>query len=86
MLAERLTRRGTKRPSTGIVHLGLGAFFRAFGCVYVADAMQASGGDWGIVGVSLLNPIRATRCARRTGPIPRSRWCPTGHSFARSMC
>jgi fructuronate reductase len=56
LLAERLTRRGTKRPSTGIVHLGLGAFFRAFGCVYVADAMQASGGDWGIVGVSLLNP------------------------------
>lgn len=41
------------RPATGIVHLGLGAFFRAFGCVYVADAMAASGGDWGIVGVSL---------------------------------
>ncbi len=41
------------RPATGIVHLGLGAFFRAFGCVYIADAMRASGGDWGIVGVSL---------------------------------
>lgn len=39
--------------SAGIVHLGLGAFFRAFGCVYVADAMAASGGDWGIIGVSL---------------------------------
>ncbi|AZV76747.1 mannitol dehydrogenase family protein [Parasedimentitalea marina] len=52
-----------QRPKTGIVHLGLGAFFRAFGCVYVADAMAASGGDWGIVGVSLRSP--ATRDALR---------------------
>ncbi len=44
------------KPATGIVHLGLGAFFRAFGCVYIADAMAASGGDWGIVGVSLRSP------------------------------
>lgn len=49
------------RPATGIVHLGLGAFFRAFGCVYLAEAMAASGGDWGIVGVSLRSP--ATRDA-----------------------
>lgn len=53
----------TTRPATGIVHIGLGAFFRAFGCVYVADAMKASGGDWGIVGVSLRSP--ATRDALR---------------------
>ncbi|MFL4471774.1 mannitol dehydrogenase family protein [Tateyamaria armeniaca] len=51
----------TPRPASGIVHLGLGAFFRAFGCVYVADTMAASGGDWGIVGVSLRSP--ATRDA-----------------------
>lgn len=38
---------------TGIVHLGLGAFARAFACVYVQEAMEASGGDWGITGVSL---------------------------------
>lgn len=43
-------------PKTGIVHLGLGAFFRGFGCVFVADAMAASGGDWGITGVSLRSP------------------------------
>ncbi len=49
--------------ATGIVHLGVGAFFRGFGCVYVADAMAASGGDWGIVGVSLRSP--ATRDALR---------------------
>lgn len=45
-----------ERPQTGIVHLGLGAFFRAFGCVFIEDAMVASGGDWGIVGVSLRSP------------------------------
>lgn len=56
MPADRLMRPRTPRPATGIVHLGLGAFFRAFGCVYVADAMQAAGGDWGIVGVSLRSP------------------------------
>ncbi|MGJ8586280.1 MAG: mannitol dehydrogenase family protein [Marinosulfonomonas sp.] len=54
--AKRLKSSLGQRPATGIVHLGLGAFFRAFGCVYIADAMQASGGDWGIVGVSLRSP------------------------------
>lgn len=53
MPADRLSRRDGPRPATGIVHLGLGAFFRAFGCIYIAEAMQASGGDWGITGVSL---------------------------------
>ena len=53
MPADRLTRSDAARPGVGIVHLGLGAFFRGFGAVYVADAMAASGGDWGIVGVSL---------------------------------
>ncbi len=40
----------------GIVHLGLGAFFRAFGAIYIDDAVRVSGGDWGIVGVSLQSP------------------------------
>jgi fructuronate reductase len=44
------------RPGIGIVHLGLGAFFRAHGALYVAEAMRASGGDWGILGVSLQRP------------------------------
>jgi fructuronate reductase len=44
------------RPGVGLVHLGLGAFFRAHGALYVAEAMEASGGDWGIVGVSLVRP------------------------------
>jgi fructuronate reductase len=43
----------------GIVHLGLGAFFRAHGAIYTQEAMAASGGEWGILGVSLQSP--ATR-------------------------
>lgn len=50
---QRLGRSGAARPGAGIVHLGLGAFFRAFGAVYVEDAVRISGGDWGIIGVSL---------------------------------
>lgn len=53
--AERLTR-SRPAPPVGIVHLGLGAFFRAHGALYVAEAMAASGGDWGIAGVSLRSP------------------------------
>ena len=50
---QNLVRSSTPRPGVGIVHLGLGAFFRAFGAVYIEDAVRLSGGDWGIVGVSL---------------------------------
>lgn len=58
---NRLTRSLAPRPGAGIVHLGLGAFYRAFGAIYVAEAMARSGGDWGIIGVSLQSP--ATRDA-----------------------
>jgi fructuronate reductase len=54
--AERLTRSRPAAPRAGIVHLGLGAFFRAHGAIYVEEAMAASGGNWGIVGVSLQSP------------------------------
>ncbi len=56
LAAEPLRRTGPARPGVGIVHLGLGAFFRAHGAVYVAEAMRVAGGDWGIIGVSLRNP------------------------------
>ncbi|WP_308440868.1 mannitol dehydrogenase family protein [Catellatospora chokoriensis] len=36
----------------GILHLGLGAFFRAHQAVYIEAAMAARGGDWGIVAVA----------------------------------
>ncbi|WP_207100277.1 mannitol dehydrogenase family protein [Paracoccus shandongensis] len=48
-LPDRLFREPTTQA--GIVHLGLGAFFRAHGAVYVAEA-----GGWGITGVSLQSP------------------------------
>ena len=51
----RLVRSAAPRPGVGIVHLGLGAFFRAHGALYISEAMAASGGDWGIVGVSLVH-------------------------------
>ncbi len=41
-------------PKTGIVHLGLGAFFRAHGAVYIQEADRT--GEWGILGVSLQRP------------------------------
>ncbi|AZY94367.1 MULTISPECIES: mannitol dehydrogenase family protein [Paracoccus] len=47
----------------GIVHLGLGAFFRAHGAIYVEQAMAAFGGDWGIIGVSLQSPGTRDRLA-----------------------
>lgn len=56
MPAERLSRRGTEPARIGIVHLGLGAFFRAFGAPWIAEAVRAGGGDWDILGVSLRSP------------------------------
>ncbi len=55
-MLPRLTRPDVPRPKAGIVHLGLGAFFRAHGAIWIAEAMQARGGDWGILGVSLMTP------------------------------
>jgi fructuronate reductase len=52
---DRLTRT-RPAPKVGIVHLGLGAFFRAHGAIYVEDAVERSGGNWGIIGVSLQSP------------------------------
>lgn len=43
-------------PKSGIVHLGPGAFFRAFNAIYTDEAMQRDGGDWGIIAVSLKSP------------------------------
>ncbi|WP_246476144.1 mannitol dehydrogenase family protein [Roseibium litorale] len=58
-----LTRKKGPAPKAGIVHLGLGAFFRAHGAVYIEEAMEKSGGDWGIVGVSLQSPTMRDQLA-----------------------
>jgi len=44
------------RLTTGIVHLGIGAFHRAHQAVYTDDALNRNFGPWGIVGVSLRSP------------------------------
>jgi fructuronate reductase len=57
-------------PKTGIVHIGPGAFFRAHQAWYTHMAMQNSGGDWAITGVSMrsenvadaLNPQQGLYC------------------------
>jgi fructuronate reductase len=61
--APRLKRQGSA-PKPGIVHLGPGAFFKAFNAVYTEDALQAAGGDWGIIAVSL----KSDRAARELKP------------------
>ena len=50
--APRLKRRSV-RAKAGIVHLGPGAFFRAFNAIYTDDLLRDQGGDWGIVAVSM---------------------------------
>ena len=51
-----LSARIDNKPTAGIIHLGLGAFYRAHGAIYIAEAMAHSGGGWGIIGVSLMRP------------------------------
>lgn len=58
----RLHRQGAA-PETGIVHLGLGAFFRSHGALVVEEAMKGSVGAWGIMGVSLQSPSTRDRLA-----------------------
>lgn len=46
-------------PQRGIVHIGLGNFHRAHFAVHTADAVAASGGDWGIYAYSLRSESNA---------------------------
>lgn len=77
----RLTRTG-ETSKTGIVHLGPGAFFRAFNAVYTDEAMAQTGGDWGICAVSLRSPTARDQLAPQgcvftsvilsvNGPVPQ---------------
>ena len=49
-----------EQPRVGIVHLGIGAFFRAFCLPALQETMAITnpdgGGEWGVIGVSLRNP------------------------------
>jgi fructuronate reductase len=46
-----------------IVHLGLGAFFRAHGALFTEDVLANEQSDWGITGVSLQRPGQRDRLA-----------------------
>ncbi|NUT23769.1 MAG: mannitol dehydrogenase family protein [Hamadaea sp.] len=39
-------------PGLGIVHLGIGAFYRAHQAVYIEDAIAEGGGDWAVAAVA----------------------------------
>ncbi|MFM2410298.1 MAG: hypothetical protein RL481_1126, partial [Pseudomonadota bacterium] len=54
-LPDSVARPGYARDTRGIgiVHFGIGAFHRAHMAAFTDDAMAATGGDWGILGVSL---------------------------------
>ncbi|TPG59862.1 mannitol dehydrogenase family protein [Roseomonas nepalensis] len=62
-----LPRYDRARLSPAIVHLGLGAFFRAHGALLTEDVLNARGGDWGIVGVSLQRPDQRDRLGPQGG-------------------
>ncbi len=49
----------------GIVHLGIGAFHRAHQAVFTEDAIEQQGGNWGIIGASLLRPDAPDALARQ---------------------
>ncbi len=56
-----------KALQAGIVHMGIGAFHRAHQAVYTEDAIAHSGGDWGIVGVSLRSDTVAAQLTPQAG-------------------
>ncbi len=51
----------------GIVHLGVGAFYKAHGAAYTDTALAEAGGDWRVVGVSLRGTAAADALNSQTG-------------------
>ncbi len=76
----RLTRQ-TPAPKPGIVHLGPGAFFRAFNAIYTTDAMAAQGGDWGIIAVSLRSPTARDQLLPQGGVFTAVNMAPDGPEY-----
>jgi fructuronate reductase len=50
-----------RRLKPRLVHLGLGAFFRAHGALFTEDVLADQDGDWGIIGASLKRPDQRDR-------------------------
>jgi len=53
--------------TTGIVHLGLGAFTRAHQAAYTDDALSVGESGWGILGASLRSPTSRDALAAQDG-------------------
>jgi len=79
-VSDRLTRQGTA-PTPGILHLGPGAFFRAFLAQYTHDAMATSGGDWGIVAASLRSPAARDQLGPQDGVYTAVTLAPAGEEM-----
>jgi fructuronate reductase len=79
MSLPRLARTAPPLP-VGIVHLGLGAFFRAHGAVFIEEAVAAHGGDWGILGVSLQSPTMRDQLAPQGGTYTALELGPKGET------
>ena len=77
--APRMARKSPAAKS-GIVHLGPGAFFRAFNAVYTQDVLDATGGDWGITAVSLKSPRAHQQLAPQGGAYHAVELGPTGET------
>lgn len=73
--------RSTPKLKPGIVHLGPGAFFKAFSAVYTQEAIDSSGGDWGIVAVSLRSPTARDQLAPQDGVYTSVSLGPTGSNL-----
>ncbi|MEM8728868.1 MAG: mannitol dehydrogenase family protein [Pseudomonadota bacterium] len=79
--SPRLTRGDLPRPAPGIVHLGPGAFFRAFNAVYTDDALAVAPGAWGIVAVSLKSPTARDQLAPQKGAFTAVTLTPEGADY-----
>ena len=76
----RLARRRPPTP-VGIVHLGPGAFFRAFHAIHTHEAMAAAGGDWGIAAVSLRSAAARDRLGPQQGVYTSIGLAPGGREY-----
>ncbi len=68
-LPDEVRKPSYDRTGLGVsmVHLGVGAFHRAHQAVYTEDAIEASGGDWGVTGVSLRSATTADQLDPQDG-------------------
>ncbi len=68
-LPSRIQRPGypIEAASVGVVHLGVGNFFRAHQAAYLDEALEGGATGWGICGVSLRNPATRDALAPQEG-------------------